>query len=182
MSYDYTNITNFDYEILQHELKGKDYESYLNGSSYDGTDVKLIFSQELSGAQKTDLDAVMSAHPDLRWQLTVYLDNYRWQRETGGVMSNGYGVDTTDRSKALINGAFNLIQDAQTPNALMDFKTAQGWQSLTHAVVESIALDVGHHIEKCFSAEKHVTDLIWAGTLTTESGVVTEFESEYASL
>jgi hypothetical protein len=178
----YNNVTGFKAPVFIYELSSYSLDSIMIGYTLDGTDLIVNFSQDLTAQQETDLDTIISNHPSLKWELTLFLDNYRWQRETGGVMSNGYGIDTTDRSKALINGAYNIIKDANTPTATMDFKTAQGWQNLTHATVESIALDVGHHVEKCFSAEKHVTDLIWAGTVTTSADVVTEFETKYAAL
>jgi hypothetical protein len=178
----YNNVTGFKAPVFLRELSGYSLDGIMTDYTLNGADLTVNFSQDLTTQEETDLNTIVSNHPEPKWELTLYLDNYRWGRETGGVMSNGYGIDTSDRSKALINGAYNLIKDANTPAALMDFKTASGWQSLTHSTVESIALDVGHHIEKCFSAEKHVTDLIWAGTVTTEAQVVTEFETKYATL
>jgi hypothetical protein len=119
--------------------------------------------------------------------LVAWLEEYRWQRETGGILSSvtrnsqPLGVDTTDRSKTLVNGAYNKVLAENTPNATMAFKVLQGWFDLLHSEIETIGLEVGDHVRKCFEAEATTTDKINDGTLTSESAIQTDFETNYAA-
>lgn len=181
--YTYSNIAEFNHDIFEKEIAGKAYKDDLLYVSHDpGTqDLVIGFSEALSAANESDLGDVINTHPSLKIQLDEKLANYRWLKETGGILSNGYGVDTSDRSKVLINGAHNKVKEDNTPAATMSFKTATGWHDLTHSEVESIALDVADHVRKCFEAENSVSADIWAGNITDEATVYSTFDSEYAA-
>lgn len=181
VEYSYENAA-FNMNIFQRELSVKSYAENFVEMKSAGDDITLVFDEALSGADEDDLNALMASHPSLKWQLTFHLDNYRWQKEIGGISSGGYGIDTTDRSKALINGAYSKVLAAGTPTAIMAFKTMEGWQDLEHSEVEAIALDVADHVEKCFTAEKTIMAKIWAGTLTTTAEVEEDFDDEYDAL
>ena len=143
----------------------------------------LTFAGDLNDIEQEDLKTILQDYEDQSYKrLIAHIANYRWVRETSGIMSQGYGIDTADRSKVLINGAYNSIRALATPNALMDFKTAQGWVEMPHSTVEAIALEVSAHVEKCFHCERFVSEKIWLGEVTNESGTVVSFETEYASL
>lgn len=177
----YSNVPNFEASIFLCELQENSLDDILLDYTLNDLELTANFTQDLTAQEETDLDDLVTNHPSLKWSLTMYLADYRWKRETGGLLSQGHGVDTSDRSKALINGAYNWIKEQATPAAIMEFKTASGFQDLTHTTIELIALDVADHVRKCFHSEKVVYASIWADTTTTEVAVVTEFESEYAA-
>lgn len=179
---DYTKTkSGFNLNLFECELIGSGIQGYYQGGYFIGDDITISFSQELSASEETELDDIIAAHPSLKWQLDMHLSSYRWAKEVGGILSQGYLIDTSDRSKALLDGAYLKVQADATPTATMDFKTGTGWQAITHANIELIALDVAEHVEKCFSAEKATHDKVWDGTLTTEAAVESEFETEYAA-
>lgn len=172
----------FDTGIFSKEIMSKSYAAALSHVTTDDDQVAITFTRELTSEETADLDAVIAGHPNAKWKLTEHLDEYRWTREVSGITSQGYEIDTADRSKTLINGAYSMVLAANTPEATMSFKTKTGWQTLTHATVEQIALDVADHVRKCFDAEKIVTDQIWNETLTNEASVEAEFETQYQTV
>lgn len=174
------NVPSLDTKIFNREITQLSFYSSYYGLSIDNTTVTFKFTIGLSQAQEDELDALIVGHPSLKWQLTSHLEAYRWQRENGGIIFNGYGIDTTDRSKALINGAYNEAKTSLTPMAEnMDWKTYQGWVVLTYQDIIDMALSVADHVKRCFEAEKEVTSQIWAGTLTTTEEVEAEFDVQY---
>lgn len=177
----YNNVDPFEATVFLCELQDYSLDSIMSGYTLNNTDLTVNFSQDLTTQEETDLNSIVTNHPSLKWQLKMYAADYRWQRETGGILSQGYGIDTSDRSKVLINGAYNKVLKDNTPNAIMEFKTSSGWTDLLHSEVELIALDVADHVRKCFHAEKYVDDEIDLGNITSTGQVVTEFETEYAS-
>jgi len=134
-------------------------------------------------------------HGDQTWDGTAwkcskqtlkdYCAHYRWVKETSGIATTTtplYLVDTSDRSKVLLNGAYNKVLAASNPNATMEFKTGTGWQSITYSNIEQIALDVADHTSKCFTAEENVGILIDNDTIADRAGVESQFDTEYAAL
>jgi hypothetical protein len=177
----YNSVANFNSTVFVIELQQGGLSGILNFYSCDGDTLTVDFSQDLTAGQETTLNLIVSGHPCQKCVLTLALESYRYNREVGGIMSGGHGIDTSDRSKVLINGAYNKVKEDNTPTATMSFKTLAGWQDLQHSVVESIALDVADHVRKCFEAEKSVYNDIWAENITTESAVYSTFESDYAA-
>jgi len=127
------------------------------------------------------------SYTDNEWQYTKdvlkeHLSYYRWQKETGGILSQGYLIDTSDRSKTLLAGLYNHILSLATPTATQAFKTGTGWQDITHANLELIALDVARHAEKCFEAEKLAETYIDNNEDTNFVDVEVRWNAEFAGL
>jgi hypothetical protein len=81
----------------------------------------------------------------------VDLAGKRWQVETGGIVRNGAGIATDDRSKSLISGALQLVDD--DPQKTIKFKATSGWVTMDAATVVFIGREVGDHVQACFARE-----------------------------
>lgn len=82
----------------------------------------------------------------------------RYQYETGGVVVGGRTVSTARDSQSMISGAF--CYSLASPDTLVQFKTLNGWVSLTSEEIKGIALVVGNHVQHCFAVEKTHCDNI----------------------
>lgn len=88
----------------------------------------------------------------------------RYEAEIGGITLNGIEVATDDRSKLLINGA--ALEAVIDPDYTMQWKTGDGFVSLTGAQVIGIARAVRAHVQACFDRECALVAELEAGTLT----------------
>lgn len=84
--------------------------------------------------------------PYTQEEIAAHLANYRWQVESGGMTINGVTVQTDANSRANILGAKELGISIQ-------WKTPDGFVTLTAEQVAGIATAVGMHIQKCFEVE-----------------------------
>jgi len=176
--YEYT-LSGFRNDIFVDELSEAGLLQELQYTNTVGSKVYIYFESELSEPDEATLDLIMASHPSIKIQLIRKVEQIRWEIETGGIMSNGHGIATSDRSKTLANGAYSKVKAEATPDAKMSFKTLAGWEEIDHSVVEQIALDVANHVDWCFKAEKKVTDEINSGAITTEQGVAERFNYWY---
>ncbi|TVR11549.1 MAG: DUF4376 domain-containing protein [Salinarimonadaceae bacterium] len=108
--------------------------------------------------------------------LDAYAARRRWEIETGGIVVGGAAVRTDRESQALINGALSLVQT--DPTATIEFKGAEGWSTLDAAQMTAIALAVGRHVQKAFSAERTISEAIAAQEITT----IEEVDAAFAAL
>lgn len=76
----------------------------------------------------------------------------RYEKETGGVSVAGVVVRTDRESQAMLTGAKSFSD--VNPDALIDWKTADGWAKIDRATLTSIAQAVGAHVQACFSNER----------------------------
>jgi hypothetical protein len=110
------------------------------------------------------------------------LSAHRWSVEVGGINYGGLPISTDDRSKLMINGAYNKALDEADPTAIKKFKASTGFINIDNATIISVALAVADHVQKCFDAEEVVFAAIEAGTYTTVQEVKDAFDTEYALL
>jgi hypothetical protein len=107
------------------------------------------------------------------------LGEERYNKETGGMLYNALPIATDDRSKVLVNGAYNKAIDEAAPTTQKTFKTGAGFQTVTNQDIIDLAKAMADHVQKCFDAEKATYDKIIAGTITTKSAVAADFLNEY---
>lgn len=84
---------------------------------------------------------------------------YRWQRETGGVdLPTGQQIATTREAQAQIGSTFNALSSGLIPS--VEWKAGGGWITLDLNHFGPIAQAVAGHVQKCFAAEKIVSQQI----------------------
>lgn len=96
---------------------------------------------------------------DIKGRLLIKLSEKRWQIETGGMkMPDGMKIETDDRSKILITGAFQeaLLDSAYTTK----FKTKTGWVELNAEQIIAIGRALSAHTKACFLKEEELADEI----------------------
>ncbi len=113
--------------------------------------------------------------------LKDFLADYRWQKETGGIVWGGVPIRTDERSRSLLSGIQRKIVKEADDFHERRVKTVAGFQTLTNSQLESLYDAVADHIQKCFDIEDAIISLIDSGTLTTEDAVETEFDTQYAA-
>jgi hypothetical protein len=107
--------------------------------------------------------------------------NWRWVRETSGVVFHGVRIKTDRESQALINGAFASMQAGLITS--VDWKAANGqWLTIGLPEMTAIAQVVATHVQTAFSMERQFMDQVAAATtfedvqaITLSNMPVTEF-------
>jgi hypothetical protein len=110
------------------------------------------------------------------------LATYRWEKEVGGINYGGLPIATDDRSKLMINGAYNKAIDEADPTATRKFKATGGFVTVDNATIIAVALAVADHVQKCFDAEEIVYNNIESNMYTTVQEVKDAFDTAYAGL
>jgi hypothetical protein len=86
----------------------------------------------------------------------------RYEVETSGVTLDGVRIGTDRRDQAMLAGAITFCNlEAQ---AVIDWKASNGWQQLGETGLRAIALEVGRHVQACFSRERQLAEAIDATT------------------
>jgi len=128
---------------------GHDYENH-NGSVY-ATDGPAV-------------QAIIDAHDAMPFAIAekiAALADYRWSKETAGIVVDGITVETTDRSKTLITGA--MLMASQNPSATFKFKTTAGDHvEINAAAMINIYVVMGLHVQACFAKEEAIATQIRA--------------------
>lgn len=132
--------------------------------------------EEVTKNGATILDAVTQD------SLLSALADVRWQAEVGGVEFQGSRIPTDDRSKMLINGAFNQALMQDDPAITRTFKIGGQFVTLTNAEILNMATAIADHVQKCFDAEAIVAEQIATGVLTERSEIKAAFEQALESL
>ena len=104
--------------------------------------------------------------PPTKGELKTASADKRWRMETGGITLNGFIIATDDRAKSLINGAFNLV-NADPTLTQVDWVDGGVWVTLPAEAIRLISVAVGRHVQKMFTAQKTIGDLIDNGTITS---------------
>lgn len=104
----------------------------------------------------------------------VELKAIRRAKENGGVDVNGSTIQTDSESRANLLGASQLGND-------VDWKTDNGFVTLTSEQIQAVAVAVGQHVQKCFSAEKSVHEVHENTPLTTVEEIQNAFDEAYNS-
>jgi len=120
---------------------------------------------------KAQVEAHINPKPTAE-QITKHIAVYRREKENGGITVSGVSVKTDTETRASLLGAVQL-------GTAIDWKTNNGFVTLTPAQISGIATAVGQHIQKCFSAEKAVTELHAETPYTTLDAIETAFDGAY---
>lgn len=103
--------------------------------------------------------AVVSAPiPESRASLLARLAAIRYGVETGGTELAGAQILTGRTDQAMTTQAFVTLQSGMVDG--IDWKGPDGWQRVTLAELEPVARAVAAHVQRCFSAERAVAELI----------------------
>lgn len=86
----------------------------------------------------------------------------RYERETAGVMLNGFRIDTSRDSQGLILGA--AVQVILDPQYSLNWKTPEGWLQFSGPQITAIATCVRKHVQACFDRERALADAVMDGT------------------
>lgn len=106
--------------------------------------------------------------------ITDRIKAYRREKENGGITVSNVTVQTDVESRASLLGAVQL-------NTSIDWKTDTGFVTLTAAQISAIATAVGQHVQKCFSAEKTVTEAHEQTPYESIQAIETAFDNAYNS-
>lgn len=106
--------------------------------------------------------------------VTERIKSYRREIENGGITVNGVDIQTDVESRASLLGAVQL-------NRNIDWKTRKGFVSVSPAQVSALATAVGDHVQKCFTAEKVVSEAHAAKPYETIEDVEAAFDAAYAN-
>jgi len=165
--------------ILDRLVPNADYQGSVTANDEDSFDAITWNDERVKPSWQDILDEWDVYQAEL---LKPLLAEYRWQKEVGGVIISELNVPTDDRSKLLINGAYNKAIEENNPTAEKSFKIAPGtFIQLTNAQIIAIALAVADHVQKCFTSESVVNSLIDDEEVTTEQEVYDAFDAAYNS-
>lgn len=89
-------------------------------------------------------------------ELKNYLENKRWQVETGGITYNGLIIPTDDRAKILIEGAAATLSDSDEAK----FKAGSNWIDINGETIRLLLLAITQHVQACFAKEAELFGLI----------------------
>lgn len=152
--------------------------NYMGGFDGDhGVDVSAW--TEVPNAPEDAAETWDGTQYDQTEYLKKYLDDVRKEKERGGVIFNSLPVATDDRSKVLINGAYNKAKQENDPTRQRKFKGESGFITVDNATIIALGEYVADHIQKCFDAAAETDAKITAGTLTTKAAVEADFLAEY---
>ena len=83
---------------------------------------------------------------------------YRWQKETGGI-TVGESVITTGIEDQ--NRITSVIANAELAGVTeLDFKTVNGWVTLTVDQIKGIAAAIALHVQSCFTKERILCEIV----------------------
>ncbi|MEM7422101.1 MAG: DUF4376 domain-containing protein [Pseudomonadota bacterium] len=99
--------------------------------------------------------------------LSAHLADLRWVRETGGILVNGFAVETNRESQALMANALQTVTSWP-----VKFKGRDGaFQDIDEAGLQAIVTVVTAHVQAAFAAESSVLEMITDGSITDMSGL-----------
>lgn len=112
------------------------------------------------GVTRTYPNPVIRPLADVRSMKLTALAAHRYAIENGGMVWSSVGVDTTDRTKLLLTGAF--AQANGNPQYSKRWKVAPGqYIALTNAQLKALAQALDDHVTSAFKAEEaHATAIM----------------------
>lgn len=115
--------------------------------------------------------------------LVAYLDEYRWQKEQGGITVGGLPVLTRDRDKTLITGKITEALIKSTPDT-DTFTFTLGGQDIVMTIgqLKQVGVAIAEHVQRTVDAAALVRPEIASGNLTTPEAVASAFDAAYQSL
>lgn len=90
----------------------------------------------------------------------------RYRVETSGLSINGIMIKTDRESQATIAGTLNFL--GLVPSAVIDWKGAGGWTTITAQSANYSAIAIGMHVQACFSHERALCEAIDLATTHAE--------------
>lgn len=150
---------------------------YLNGTSsvkkVDGEDyycfVYEILNRPIDKAKQNLMD---------------YLETVRYGYEIAGTVTDSGTTVRTDReSQSMTSNAYQSLTSGLISDT--DWKSPEGWITVTKTELEPIALTVANHVRKCFKAEKTISDKIESAETVdelTNLNIKESFETAYQSV
>jgi hypothetical protein len=150
-------------------------------TTVDQTDVDYIAWVETGGVPTpwpTDMAGVQTSEAlqevllpyGLFVDLKAYSAGARFNEETGGMVVNGFPVNTDRVSQSALASAYN--HSKEDPAASFSYRLTDGtFVTLTAAQIPLLATAVAAHTQACFAAEANLVTNIDAGTVTTHQQV-----------
>ncbi|WP_066920183.1 DUF4376 domain-containing protein [Methylobacterium sp. CCH5-D2] len=111
--------------------------------------------------------------PQTKAALAAYANAAQERAQDGGVTFQGVLVKTNEKSRGLINGAYNLSQ--AEPDNVLDFKAVTGWADMSAAAIQAVALAVGKWVQATFTCLRRTEAAIEAGSITTYAQIDARF-------
>ena len=137
--------------------------------------MKKLVNGELVDLTQAEIDARNAeASATEAKAITDHIKIYRRTKENGGITVSGVTIQTDTETRASLLGAVQL-------NTSIDWKTDAGFVTLTAAQIAGIATAVGEHIQKCFSAEKAVSEAHAQTPYTSIAAIETALDNAYNS-
>lgn len=95
---------------------------------------------------------------ELRNIMQQKVTEYRWQKETGGITVGDAIIATSIEDQ---NRIISVIANAALAEVTeVDFKTANGWITLTVDQIKGIAAAIALHVQMCFTKERAISEVI----------------------
>lgn len=111
--------------------------------------------------------------PPTKNDLKALAADKRYRVETGGMLFGGMPVSTDRTSQNMIDGASKLFDEDPTISSVDWALSPDTFITLTKAQVKQLGVAVGRHVQACFGAQRQISALIDAGTITTQEEIET---------
>lgn len=85
-------------------------------------------------------------------QKRAMLADYRYERETAGIVIGGTTIRTDRESQAQLSSAYTSMKASLIQST--EWKGADGWMTVTLTEIEPIAQAVAAHVADCFAVER----------------------------
>ena len=151
---------------------------------HDGTAVSLDTPTKMIGGQRHLMtqDEINQLNSDqeqkVSERITQEIKRYRLEREYGGFYFDGFFIETDEKSERRVIGAWTKAK-ADPNYTVDDWKTSQGFIDLSNAQLIAIGDAFDEHVQKCFSAEKTVTEAHAQTPYTSIEAVQEAFDDAY---
>lgn len=103
-----------------------------------------------------------------------FLKDIRDQKRYGGLTINSIAIQTDAETQTALLGASIAAKEDSTYT--VEWKTDNGFTTLDAVTIIFISTAVRNHVQKCFTIEKRVIDLLEAGTIDNIYDVEIKFE------
>ncbi|MEM2159359.1 MAG: DUF4376 domain-containing protein [Candidatus Nitrosotenuis sp.] len=103
---------------------------------------------------------------DTKRQMLTHLAAERFKFETKGIIVNGTMFSTSRENQSTITSIYSA--SIINPAIVIDWKTSDGWIKLNATQINEVAQAVAEHVQRSFSIEKTVHELINAASTFAE--------------
>lgn len=150
-------------ELTEAQRQSVDWASFhevpMNDSNYlPGIPLDTL---TVTGVTRTYPNPILRSLEDVRKAKLIALATHRYNVENGGMIWNATDVDTTDRTKMLVTGAF--AQADGNPQYTKSWKVAPGqYVALSNLQLKDLANAMDAHVTAAFKAEEAHSILLMA--------------------